>query len=261
MALELLGSLSLLGSGNSSGGGGEGVVSLVNTIDTSLVVGADTFGAAQIEITFNAGEDLADQTVNGYDLTSTLDETYGFPFPGGKRALYSRQATRIDEVAGPGNSPNLQILGAMTINSLIYPNETRMPATPLYPGFGATGETEAANFPWSFRQDSTGRTEVFWEQGAGGNVETITEFSPIVGQWNLVTLTRASDGRTCLLYLNGKLMVSFTQSAAPTGGTSSEFICDKYMGWLGGFVISSGVQTPAFVAGLAAQVGVFAEAA
>lgn len=238
------------GTGNTGwevvGGGG----TTINTISTATA----GFGTAQINITFDTGQDLADQTINGYDLRSTQVETYYVV--DGKRGLYSRQATRVDENAGPGNSPLLQITENLTIHALLYLYESRMNGTPLYPGFGATGETEAANFLWSMRQDSTNRTEVFWEQGSGGNVEEITESSPYPGRWVLMSLTRATDGLATILYTDGAQTASFNQATKASGGTSSEFICEEFMGLLGGFVVTATTQTPATVLAVAQQVGV-----
>lgn len=228
------------------GGGG----STISTIDDSLL--ANVVSA----YTFDTGDDLTDVAAagNNYDLRSTTTETY--ITIEGKRALYSRENTRIDEDAGPGNSPNLQITGALTVYALLYDNDGRMNGTPYTPGFGASGETEATNFLYSFQKDSTGRIEIFWEQGGGGNVETALEYSGPVGRWYLLALTRNADGVTTSVYHNGELVQSFTASSAPSGGTSGELFIDDYMGYLGGIVVCSSEHSAGDVATVAAQVGV-----
>lgn len=226
--------------------GGSGLT--INTMDVSAM-------SVQLNVTMDATENLDDQSTNSYDLTiSGTVATY--VTIDGKRMIYSREATRIDETAGPGNSPNLQITGALTLHTLLYQIDGRMNSVPYIPGFGAVGETEATNYLYSIEHESTGNLSFFTEYSTGTNEEQALEYALPTGKIVLLSLTRAADGKTCKLYHNGELVLSWVMTNAPTGGTSAEFYTDKFLGYFGQFVVCDEEQSAGTVAAAAAQVGV-----
>lgn len=119
---------------------------------------------------------------------------------------------------------NLLILGALTIEVLVRVR-ARRDAGDDYAEiltFAGPGETSVDNIAYSLRIEEPSCRLVWLQEHTGGSdVLWRTRINLPVGVWTHIAATRASDGRTMLIYINGILRDSTTLANAPTGGGSS----------------------------------------
>lgn len=196
-----------------SGGGGGAFT--VNKID----VGITGMTGVQFVLAPSSTNGLDDLSGNGNNCRSTTTETYDVI--DGVEVIYLRETTRIDEDAGVGNSPELQIVDDLTVYATFYLTQAKMSGTTYIFGFGGTGETAATNILYALRIDSTGHLESFHESGSGTDNLLNMEWGPQTGRLVHVCYRRTS--KTITLHHNGLEVFSGIASNEATGGTSGEF--------------------------------------
>ncbi len=134
----------------------------------------------------------------------------------------------------------LALQAAMTVEWL--GNIPRVPSTSfglVEVGIAPGGAPPATNVQWSLYFNSGTRTWSWYqEDGAGPTGRNkdfiILEDTEIKSGPILLTATRASDGKTVTVYINGRqAAASFTLGAAPTGGTSAPFTIGRCPGAAG----------------------------
>jgi len=232
----------------SVGGGGDGAIS-INAIDSS--------GFTQVRAHYDFDGVMTDASGNDYHLKSNQDETYATL--DGKKGLFSREATLIDEVAAAGSSTLLQITTAVTVHSLMFFQDQEPGSGGGYVfiyGGPVSDASEAINFLYSLEIEPSGLLNYLHESGVGTNREFNVEFTPPVGRWSLLSVTKDSAGTDVNVYWDGQLLGNQTVAAVATGGTTAEVQIMEFMGFIGGLVISEEEQTPTEVLAVAQQVGV-----
>lgn len=160
--------------------------------------------------------DLSDDSGNSLDL-SVASGTAVYTSIGGIRFFYFDGSTYLSRVAAAG----LQITGALTIEAIVCMRRGADDATNEYIlSCGDNGETEITNTLYSVRTgNSTAEIQVFHEYGAGTNAlhafdnATIPDSAPCH-----LAVTRASNGTTYKLYIDGVLLDTEEATSAPTGG-------------------------------------------
>lgn len=208
----------------------------------------------QLNVAFNG--DTTDASANGYDLQTTPAST--FVTIAGKRAMFSRQNTDLRTVLGPGLIPNLVITGALTVQVLVHMSDLVVTGAPDF--FAMTGPVgdgnSAENVIYSMRFETGGDMDYFHESASGTNHTRAYEYSPPVGVWSLVQLTRAADGRTLNLYHNGVLIDSTVLATAPNDGSQADFSMQAIRGYLGQVTVQDVELNAAQCLAVAQQVGV-----
>lgn len=218
----------------------------------------DTTGMVNVEGAWDFDGDLLDASGNGYDLVAS-GATARYALLDGKQAICCWSGIRLDEAAGPGNSPLLQITGELTVHCLAWLNASEAGAESYLFAFGGSGESLATNHLYAIKVLTTGVLQFFGEYGAGGTDTTgAFEASIPVGKWTLVTLTRDAAGTGIKLYLDGTLVASLTLANAAAGGTTAEIYLQDTQCYHGGLVVCADEQDAAAVLAVAQQVGVAA---
>jgi len=230
------------------------VVGGASTAASTTIEAIDVSGFADVRAHWDFEADLEDSSGNAYHLANTAANQ--FVTIAGKTALASNAGTRLDEVAGVGNSPNLQITGALTVHVLVYLNDGLHSSSAYLAAFLGTGETEAANILYALQIATDSTLEYIHEYGSGSNANAYPELSGITGKWSLLTMTRDAAGRVLVLYIDGEAVWTDTAASAPTGGTTGEFVSEDVQGYLGQIVIDADEQSASEVLAVAQQVGV-----
>lgn len=106
-----------------------------------------------------------------------------------------------------------------TLECFIYLNN--LSATQHIVSYGASGESTATNYLTQWSILTSGRQQIFNENGAGGTNNTVAQSTGTAltsGAWYYIAVTR--DSTNFNFYVNGSLAQSVAKGTTPTGGTS-----------------------------------------
>lgn len=122
-------------------------------------------------------------------------------------------------------NPVYQNLGDMTI--LVEASFDSITGDNPFHSLGVGGETEASNFLSYFTINSSGGLQLFWEQGAGGNVAyTATpNTGASAGELHQYALTRSVGATSSgTFYYDGEELDTYSGLTNPSGGSSTQMI-------------------------------------
>lgn len=159
---------------------------------------------------------LADTSGNGNDLSvgGGSEEYYGANHVPGDSSFHSVGNWLQSTV------PAARVTGEVTVMAWINPAVFSSCTVVSCDG---GGETEAGNILWNLGLDTTGRVRVFHEFGAGSSNSIVSSSNYLLreGTNQHVVMSRAADGITYKIYVNGVFVETLVASTPPTGGTSN----------------------------------------
>lgn len=119
----------------------------------------------------------------------------------------------------------LTILGEVTVEAIVRRQTWQAASQEYFCTYAANAETEVANALWGLSRTAAGESQMFWEQGAGSNVNSVAsgivlpESAPF--HWAISRTSDGGIGFNVAHYVNGILVGTSTSLAAPTGGSTS----------------------------------------
>ena len=133
-----------------------------------------------------------------------------------------------------GISPELQILGDVTVEAWVYINSYPTGVSPFahIVSNSALGELEEENAIFTLAITSDGLVDGFHENGAGINNAVFSKSKVPLGAWGHFAEVRNITAQTYEIYINGVLDTVGTYPNNPTGGTNSAFYVGSNSGGL-----------------------------
>lgn len=176
---------------------------------------------------YNCNNTLADQSGNGFNLTSLLPEAYAPVYPGKIGFFQAGGGTAVRNTP----TPALSIQGDLTLQIILQLDDNVSSATtPLFT-YTSSGETEANNVQYQFNLNTMSGTSLprrlsfLSESGAGVDATfTSTGTSSIGLIHNLMYLAcRRQNGVITFFYQGEQFGASSGVLTTPTGGSSNFF--------------------------------------
>jgi hypothetical protein len=170
------------------------------------------------------GGTLLDSSGNGYDSTSGNMSSANFDtplVPSTPNTLYLRVPTGSGYYELPstpfGTAP---LTGDWTMECVVVPcvigaNSVRILT------FSGIGETEAANYQFYLNLSTSGELSMFWEYGAGANLNVPSSILLEEGTRYHVAMIKDGTADTIAFYINGVLVATVAYSFEPSGGGSA----------------------------------------
>lgn len=162
------------------------------------------------------GDTLTDQSANANHLTLGAGVT--------RRTVEGRNSLvglDIDIADNYKSTAALNSITALTLEMIWRPTGLHTVTQNLYFHEGTGGVGEANNLTyWMFVASAVNRLSLGTEHGVGVQETHATALALPTGATTHLVHTRASDGITDKLYMNGRLMETITFTDAPTGGGS-----------------------------------------
>ena len=173
----------------------------------------------------NDGNHLEDRAGNGHTL-SVATGTFTWAKRNGLVGWGAMGDTYL--WTGYGRT-GLQTAGALTVEILHSFSAVSAAQDVMFAVRGDPGSNNQAEntLVQLIADQDTGQHLLFQEYGSGVNVSDHSDSMNPIGAMQLTTMTRASDGVTCKLYVNGELLDTVVLSDAPDGGSNAG-------GWIGG---------------------------
>ena len=198
-----------------SGGGGGSVVG--NAVEA--IAPSHSNNDLSPLASYSLDNSILDESGNSYDLslatgTSQFRGTTHVP---GASSAYFDAASRLTG----GSVPALNLQNDVTIFAWVsifnFATTTQHPIV----NYSGVDSAEANNAAWALYITNTAKIGYYHENGAGvGNLHE-SPANMIDNNPQFVAITRAADGVSVKIYVNGVFVDSYTAPSAPTGGTTS----------------------------------------
>ncbi len=160
---------------------------------------------------------LVDATGNGNDLIMSAGSANYAKKNNSDLVIYFDGTNRVRTST---NTPFI-ITGALTVQMLVKMPE--LSSIEALMEFGANGETLATNVLYSYYMYSNRTFYYLHESGSGTNYEgafATASYRPY--EWQLLSFTRNSDGKTNKVFINGKEAGDMSVVSVSNGGTSGQ---------------------------------------
>lgn len=147
----------------------------------------------------------------------------------GGQHLYIRNGGNYGTIDSILNPSDLRLTGTMTVMCWFHNDPTYVTAAQYIANCAGVDDTEAENDLWDFRVDTSGRVHLYWENGAGVDVQTTSGNDLWVVQgWTHIAAVRyevVAGKWGTKFYANGQLHSTDDNTGAgydpPTGGGNS----------------------------------------
>jgi concanavalin A-like lectin/glucanase superfamily protein len=172
---------------------------------------------------------LNDSGPNARNMTTETGISYIVPGPGaGKRARRITATTKQLRNSNVGGDA-AAMAGNWTVKCWVYLDT--ISGTQAFFNYAGDGslDTQATNYLMSLRVDASGVVRMFWEQGAGVNVDTGAPSGTVTAAaWHLIAAVKENDSvnigkKKLTFYLDGASLGSVSNLTNADGGTLAQW--------------------------------------